>query len=60
MLMKYVLVYEKLQVFNEGTCLTKMVGPFDTFKEASHWHEKHTPDTEAQVDVICSPDIFKD
>lgn len=45
---------------SNGTCLTKTVGLFNTISDANTWHPKHTPDLEASVDVICSPDVIKD
>ena len=59
MLMKYILVYDRIMAMSDGTCLTKTVGPFDTIGDANAWHSKNTPDLEASVDVICSPDVVK-
>lgn len=51
--MTYCLVYEKTLTIDGQ--FTKIVGPFKTPQLASQWWTKNTPDDEAVIDAIYTP-----
>ena len=53
---KYVLVYDDTLVRNNGLTFTKIIGPFDSSKEAADWHLANTPADVAVIDTIAGPD----
>lgn len=40
---------------NNGSMITKHVGPFLTYKQARVWHETNFPDLDVELDVIYTP-----